>query len=236
MLNILLFVKTDGFDIQCRTMSKPYDIFGTWYSDMFFFSGNLHWLGNMVSKSVIWINKASQESQSEHAAVMNELYRFHNPKASSVRSLMIANCVPQDDTEPGSICEQTSSQPAAGSSKSISGNQPSNLPLEQDLIRINSRGHRGTLQGAFQNWRPLDNIADINYSEAIRSNKSRKGSARSDMTVTSAAAAEKPAESESIDDESRCSSMEDLLSDDSPSSPEDEIERGRKGGLSTLFS
>jgi len=173
----------------------------------------------------------AQESQSEHASVMNELYRFYNPKASSVRSLMIANCVDQDDSDiPGSISDQTSSHSATACSKSTkdtrTGNPPSNLPLEQDLIRINSRGHRGTLQGAFQNWRPLDNIADINYSEAFRS----RGRGRSSKNEIDASTSSKPTGPESADEGSICSSIEDLLSDEGPSSPEDERERGKKEG------
>jgi hypothetical protein len=179
-------------------MSKPYDIFGTWYSDTFFFSGNLHWLGNMVSKSVIWINRASQvisksvkcfvvcgwgiltkhfnydltlpqESQSEHTAVMNELYRFYNAKASSVRSLMIANCVDGSNDGLDSVCASntvSTSHSAEGdnsgesSSDAHPGNPVSNLSLEQQrFLRANSRGNRG----------PSDSIADINYSESFRS-------------------------------------------------------------------
>jgi len=63
--------------IYCR-----YDIFGAWYSDQYFLSGGLTWLELTISKSEIWINKASQEADSEHKAVLNCLYKFYNSAVS----------------------------------------------------------------------------------------------------------------------------------------------------------
>src|SRR6266571_421883 len=100
------------------------------------------------------------------------MFRFYNPQASSVRSLLIANCI--------SATENVTSEPANAASKpsnvfednakkqyNRTGNPPShfNMPLERDLMRINSRGMRGTLQGAFQNWKPIDNVSDIGYTD-----------------------------------------------------------------------
>lgn len=108
---------------------------------------------------------------------MNELYRFYNPKASSCRSLTIANCISDEVT----AAKSTEQDPQSGSSNEPcsskdcrTGNPLSNLPLEragQPLMQINSRGLQGTLQGAFQNWKPLDNIADIQYTEEFRKNE-----------------------------------------------------------------
>lgn len=64
-----------GFDLQCRVVNKPYDIFGTWYSERYLLSGNLHWLAHLVSTSVVWLNKANQESASEHVPIMTQLFR-----------------------------------------------------------------------------------------------------------------------------------------------------------------
>lgn len=64
-----------GFDLQCRVVNKPYDIFGTWYSERHLLSGDLQWLAQLVSASVLWLNKANQESESEHVPIMNQLYR-----------------------------------------------------------------------------------------------------------------------------------------------------------------
>lgn len=67
-----------GFQLQCRVANKPYDIFGTWYSEHYLLSGNLHWLAHLVSTSVLWLNKANQESASEHVPIMTQLFRYVN--------------------------------------------------------------------------------------------------------------------------------------------------------------
>lgn len=41
---------------------------------------------------MLWLNKANQEVDSEHVPIMNQLYRFYNRNASSIRGIMIANC------------------------------------------------------------------------------------------------------------------------------------------------
>lgn len=74
-LYILFFLSIAGFDLQCRVVNKPYDIFGTWYSERYLLSGNLHWLAHLVSTSVVWLNKANQESASEHVPIMTQLFR-----------------------------------------------------------------------------------------------------------------------------------------------------------------
>lgn len=73
-------------------MNRPYDIFGTWFSDQHLISGDLHCLAHLVSTSVLWLNKANQEVDSEHVPIMNQLYKFYNRNASSIRGIMIANC------------------------------------------------------------------------------------------------------------------------------------------------
>ncbi|ODM90981.1 F-box/WD repeat-containing protein 5 [Orchesella cincta] len=178
---IAIFSLKDNFELQCRTMSKPYDIFGSWYSEMFFLSGNLHWLGQMVSKSVIWLNKASQEAESEHASVMNELYRFYNPKASSVRSLMVANCVEVENPPNGESSrsaankkqtDQTKSSQSLDSRDIRTGNPLSNLPLERELMDREGPSSQRSLQGGFQSWKPFENVSDINYSDGYCSERS----------------------------------------------------------------
>ncbi|KAK6622573.1 hypothetical protein RUM43_008415 [Polyplax serrata] len=90
---IAVFSLQEGFNLQCRVVNKPYDIFGTWYSDHYLLSGDLHWLAHLVSSSVLWLNKASQETSSEHVPIMSQLYRFYNCNASSVRAIMVADCM-----------------------------------------------------------------------------------------------------------------------------------------------
>lgn len=88
-----------GFELQCRVVNKPYDIFGTWYSDQYLLSGDLHWLAHLVSASYLRLNRASQETDSEHIPITQSMYRFYNRNASSIRSIMVANCLsdPQQD-------------------------------------------------------------------------------------------------------------------------------------------
>ncbi|GJQ67242.1 hypothetical protein Trydic_g8147 [Trypoxylus dichotomus] len=94
---IAVFSLQDGFELQCRVVNKPYDIFGTWYSDRHLLSGDLHWLAHLVSTSVLWINKASQEVDSEHVPITQNLYKFYNRNASSIRAIMVANCLPNSE-------------------------------------------------------------------------------------------------------------------------------------------
>ncbi|XP_066142141.1 F-box/WD repeat-containing protein 5 [Euwallacea fornicatus] len=87
----------DGFYLQCRVVNKPYDIFGTWYSDQYLLSGDLHWLAHLVSSSHLWLNRASQEIDSELVPITHALFRFYNKNASSIRAIMIANCLPNSE-------------------------------------------------------------------------------------------------------------------------------------------
>lgn len=83
--------------MRCRINNRPSDIFGTWFSDNFIISGNLHWLAQLVSTSVL--NKANQEIHSEHVPIMNQLFKFYNQSASSIRKIMISNCPWLDDVK-----------------------------------------------------------------------------------------------------------------------------------------
>lgn len=89
--------------MRCRVVNRPYDIFGTWFSDQHLISGDLHWLAHLVSTSVLWLNKANQEVDSEHVPIMNQLYKFYNRNASSIRGIMIANCPWLEDSNADAI-------------------------------------------------------------------------------------------------------------------------------------
>lgn len=101
---IAVFSVTGDSHLRCRVVNRPYDIFGAWFSDQHLISGDLYWLANLVSTSVLWLNKANQEVDSEHVRIMNQLYKFYNRNASSIRGIMIANCpwLEKDDDEPES--------------------------------------------------------------------------------------------------------------------------------------
>ncbi|CAN7990824.1 unnamed protein product [Ixodes pacificus] len=89
---IAVFNLREGFTLQCRVLNKPYDIFGTWYTDHYLLSGKLHFLGHMLSCSAVWLNKAWQESESEKKPIVKPLFKFFNSNASSVRTILVANC------------------------------------------------------------------------------------------------------------------------------------------------
>ncbi|XP_021340854.1 F-box/WD repeat-containing protein 5-like [Mizuhopecten yessoensis] len=88
---IAVFSLKGEFELQARVINKPYDVFGTWYNDQYLLSGNLYWTGQLQSCSTLCLNKASQETESEHESVMMKLYRFYNINASSIRTIMVAD-------------------------------------------------------------------------------------------------------------------------------------------------
>lgn len=53
---------TENYTLLSRVRNKPYDVFGCWLNETHLISGNLHWIGNMTSCSVLWLNKAFQVS------------------------------------------------------------------------------------------------------------------------------------------------------------------------------
>lgn len=118
---------------------------------------------------------------------MNELYRFYNPRASSVRSLMVANCVELENSlEDENSRQSTNSKEKVGlpgtssSSRDVrTGNPLSNLPQEQrELIDrgLSFQAPQRSLQGGFQSWKPFDNVSDISYSNQYCSGTSDRGS------------------------------------------------------------
>lgn len=128
---IAVFSVEEGFQLQCRVMNKPYDIFGTWYSDRYLLSGELHWLAHLVSSSLLTLNKASQESASEHVPITSQLYRFYNKNASSIRAIMVANCL--SDTI-GYEMAPASSEPMEEDSEVVErGNPPSHRDMNQTV-------------------------------------------------------------------------------------------------------
>ncbi|KAG5328475.1 FBXW5 protein, partial [Acromyrmex charruanus] len=191
---IAVFRVAPGFDLQCRVVNKPYDIFGTWYSERYLLSGNLHWLAHLVSTSVVWLNKANQESASEHVPIMTQLFRFYNGNASSIRAIMVANCLapaPAESTE-------QQSQPSSSNTKEEKGNPPSHKDLlspsgesnssqsqEEPIYYISSsRIQYSKLEGAFSNWRKLGDgfeyASPIQYNQEYRQVEMQKKAHESD--------------------------------------------------------
>ncbi|KAH0955613.1 hypothetical protein HN011_000454 [Eciton burchellii] len=190
---IAVFRVAPGFDLQCRVVNKPYDIFGTWYSERYLLSGNLHWLAHLVSTSVVWLNKANQESASEHVPIMTQLFRFYNGNASSVRAIMVANCLAPAPAE--SIEQQN--QPSSSNTKEEKGNPPSHKDLlssssnslqqqEEPVVlhHASSRLQYSTLEGGFSNWRKLGDgfeyASPIQYNQEYRQVEMEKKAHESD--------------------------------------------------------
>ncbi|XP_015118789.1 F-box/WD repeat-containing protein 5 [Diachasma alloeum] len=174
---IAVFRLAPGFDLQCRVVNKPYDIFGTWYSERHLLSGDLHWLAHLVSSSVLWLNKANQESASEHVPIMNQLYRFYNSNAASIRAVMVANCLCPEPTE----TEQQENQQSTSTEKEERGNPPSHRDISASssntqtnqvteiLHHASSRLMYSTLEGGFMNWKRLGD--GFEYASPIRYNQ-----------------------------------------------------------------
>lgn len=98
---IAVFNLEDEFQLQCRVLNKPYDIFGTWYTNDYLISSRLHFLGHLISYSALWLNKAWQETESERKPIIKRMFKFYNKNASSIRSVLVADC----PSEPPSVPE-----------------------------------------------------------------------------------------------------------------------------------
>ncbi|XP_062339962.1 LOW QUALITY PROTEIN: F-box/WD repeat-containing protein 5 [Osmerus eperlanus] len=82
----------DNYTLLSRVRNKPYDVFGCWLNETHLISGNLHWIGNMTSCSVLWLNKAFQDIESENVNVVKRLFKIQNVNASTIRTVMVAHC------------------------------------------------------------------------------------------------------------------------------------------------
>ncbi|XP_063698367.1 F-box/WD repeat-containing protein 5 [Culicoides brevitarsis] len=184
---IAVFSLDDDMRLKCRIVNRPYDIFGTWYTDQYLLSGDLHWLQHLISSSVIWINKASQEITSENVPIMNKLFRFYNRNASSVRSIMVAECPwlrspeakaaymqeerpPREKRNPYDLSYLESAAEALGD-EYCAGNPISQAVLEQVpgpnvLLDVEVDVH----VGAEQHWGDFPYASTFQYSDEFRRN------------------------------------------------------------------
>ncbi|XP_029300652.1 LOW QUALITY PROTEIN: F-box/WD repeat-containing protein 5 [Cottoperca gobio] len=85
-------ISLDNYTLLSRVRNKPYDVFGCWLNETHLISGNLHWIGNMTSCSVLWLNKAFQDVESENVNVVKRLFKIQNVNASTIRTVMVAHC------------------------------------------------------------------------------------------------------------------------------------------------
>uniref|UniRef100_A0A8C3X647 F-box/WD repeat-containing protein 5 n=1 Tax=Catagonus wagneri TaxID=51154 RepID=A0A8C3X647_9CETA len=85
-------ISLDSFTLLSRVRNKPYDVFGCWLTDTSLISGNLHRIGDITSCSVLWLNNAFQDVESENVNVVKRLFKIQNLNASTIRTVMVADC------------------------------------------------------------------------------------------------------------------------------------------------
>ncbi|CAG2066333.1 unnamed protein product [Timema podura] len=188
---IAVFGLQEGFPLQCRVMNKPYDIFGTWFSDEYLLSGDLHWLAHFVSTSIVWLNKASQETSSEHVPIMNLLYRFYNSNASSIRAVMVTNCLAPMPEFPDSRESSDKNWSRRPESAGQRGNPPSHRELNPGL-RDKSPvflpnlyfDPEGTLSNCHKFGESLDYASPIKYSAEYRQFETQQNATSDSEDIT----------------------------------------------------
>lgn len=92
-------ISLENYTLLSRVRNKPYDVFGCWLNETHLISGNLHWIGNMTSCSVLWLNKAFQDIESENMNVVKRLFKIQNVNASTIRTVMVAHCRRHDSPD-----------------------------------------------------------------------------------------------------------------------------------------
>ncbi|ROT80973.1 hypothetical protein C7M84_000294 [Penaeus vannamei] len=166
---IAVFNLERDFQLQCRVLNKPYDIFGTWYNDQYLLSGELHWLAHLVSTSVIWLNKAKQENSSEHQAIISRLYKFYNRNASSVRTILVANClIPDTPKESSEAPERSENKQQRVPEVMERGNPPSHRELSVHQVSITEeQSHRPSNSQRPVYTSPITYTKDYRESETV---------------------------------------------------------------------
>ncbi|XP_006863738.1 PREDICTED: F-box/WD repeat-containing protein 5 [Chrysochloris asiatica] len=92
-------ISLDTFALLSRVRNKPYDVFGCWLTETSLISGNLHRIGDITSCSVLWLNNAFQNVESENVNVVKRLFKIQNLNASTIRTVMVADCSRFDSPE-----------------------------------------------------------------------------------------------------------------------------------------
>ncbi|XP_068020298.1 F-box/WD repeat-containing protein 5 [Melanerpes formicivorus] len=89
-------ISMENFTLLSRVRNKPYDVFGCWLNETNLISGNLHRIGRVTSCSVLWLNNAFQGVESENVNVVKRLFKIQNLNASTIRTVMVADCSRHD--------------------------------------------------------------------------------------------------------------------------------------------
>lgn len=122
-------ISMENYTLLSRVRNKPYDVFGCWLNETHLISGNLHWIGNMTSCSVLWLNKAFQDIESENVNVVKRLFKIQNINASTIRTVMVAHCRRHDN--PDLLLDYEAQSQARAEAQSQRGQQ--HQPLLFDL-------------------------------------------------------------------------------------------------------
>nr|XP_025962038.1 F-box/WD repeat-containing protein 5 isoform X2 [Dromaius novaehollandiae] len=92
-------ISMENFTLLSRVRNKPYDVFGCWLNETNLISGNLHRIGRITSCSVLWLNNAFQGIESENVNVVKRLFKIQNLNASTIRTVMVADCSRDSEEE-----------------------------------------------------------------------------------------------------------------------------------------
>ncbi|XP_013420359.1 F-box/WD repeat-containing protein 5 [Lingula anatina] len=176
---IAVFSLQDEFQLQCRVINKPYDIFGCWYDENYLLAGNLYWLGNLSSCSTISINKAFQATESERESVMMTLFRFLNINASSIRTILVATC-PNDSKSNSDLGPDDSLARGGSLKRSVSQNSVEQNVWKSQRIQIYEDEQGIQLLEVDQFNADRGRGASILYNEDYRSAESARLSDRED--------------------------------------------------------
>uniref|UniRef100_A0A8B9HPQ7 F-box and WD repeat domain containing 5 n=1 Tax=Astyanax mexicanus TaxID=7994 RepID=A0A8B9HPQ7_ASTMX len=119
-----------NYTLLSRVRNKPYDVFGCWLNETHLISGNLHWIGNMTSCTVLWLNKAFQDIESENVNVVKRLFKIQNINASTIRTVMVAHCRRHDTPD---LLLDYEAQSQARAQAQQHGNTQQHQPMLFDL-------------------------------------------------------------------------------------------------------
>ncbi|KAG9281867.1 F-box/WD repeat-containing protein 5 [Astyanax mexicanus] len=123
-------ISLDNYTLLSRVRNKPYDVFGCWLNETHLISGNLHWIGNMTSCTVLWLNKAFQDIESENVNVVKRLFKIQNINASTIRTVMVAHCRRHDTPD---LLLDYEAQSQARAQAQQHGNTQQHQPMLFDL-------------------------------------------------------------------------------------------------------
>uniref|UniRef100_A0A665WA95 F-box domain-containing protein n=1 Tax=Echeneis naucrates TaxID=173247 RepID=A0A665WA95_ECHNA len=121
----------ENYMLLSRVRNKPYDVFGCWLNETHLISGNLRWIGNMTSCSMLWLNKAFQDIESENINVVKRLFKIQNVNASTIRTVMVAHCSRHDN--PDLLLDYEAQAQAQSQAQRQKGQQQLHQPLLFDL-------------------------------------------------------------------------------------------------------